>query len=316
MAIKIISILLLALMPLFGMTGDLLAQEEVVEETVEQEDDFDEEIDEDVLEERIMVSPAVFDEIGKERDTFSFDATIKNNTDSGIRFYPLVVDIRPDQGRLDFDEDDLDSEESLASWIRVDRQRKSLGAGEEKDISVSIEIERGAVPDQYHAAIVFALGSTRPDAKENALELVQPEILINLEVREHLVERAQIKGFKNLNTVLPPAELALEIENIGNTGVRPTGVIAIYDQGGREVKTMEINPEGGEIPEEEVETFINEWDEGFGRYKAVLMTEYGRETDRELWDVIFFWVIPWQFLLIFILGGVAFIVLLWLVTKT
>ncbi len=302
MKVKII-ILLLAffLLPVgaFSEPDPEVGEPEEVEET------------EEVEEGAISVYPAVVEEVLDKRTSNTFTVTVKNETDSSIRFYPLVYDIFPDEGRVD----ETDREQALSSWIEVDRSRRSLGSGEEKEISITINVDGNAEAGRYSGVVAFSLGSTRPDAAENAETLVQPEVLINLEVLDRIVERAQVLSFNNSNRVLPPASLDLKVENIGNTEVIPTGIIAIYDQRGREIDTLNLNEDRKAIEDGETEIFTGKWGEGFGRYKAVLMAEYGRETERELLDVIFFWVIPWQILVIFGLGIVAFIVLLWLMRK-
>lgn len=334
MKLKITTLLLaLLLVPAFGFSqvgeveddpAEQVEQEQVndqeqtdtdenqEEDGQEEEADTEEEPEEDEPE-MVTTSPAIIDTVLGRRNSDTFTITVKNNTDSGIRFYPLVYDITPDRGRVISGE--IEGENSLSSWVEVDRSRRELSAGEEKEISVTISVDRSAEAGRYHGMVVFSVGSTRPDAEEKARELIQPEVLINLEVDARLVERGQVLSFTNQNTLLPPASLELEVENIGNTDITPTGIIAIYDQRGKEVDTLELNEDRESLGEEEIKTFVNEWGEGFGRYKAVLMSEYGRETERELWDVLFFWVIPWQVLVIFGLGAIAFVALIWLVYK-
>ncbi len=301
---KVSVILLLAVLFSFSWASPVIAEEE------EGEDDQQIEEVENEEEGQVLVSPAVVTATALERDSLSFSANIENETDRNYRYYPLVVEI-DEEGRKFADE-----ASGLADWVEIDRRRQELGSQESEDLRFRVEVSRDTDPGSYYGAIILAEGSTREDALENALERNFPEILVNIEVDENLIERAQILRFENENSFLPPADFNLKIENIGNVDVAPTGIISIYDQRGKEVETLEVNPDREPIESEVTEVFENDWDEGLGRYKAVLRLDYGEKTQRELLDIIFFWIIPWQVMAIFALGAFAFVVLIWLILNT
>ncbi|GEM_PF-587580 len=56
------------------------------------------------------------------------------------------------------------------------------------------------------------------------------------------------------------------------------------------------------------------WPTGFGKYKAYLDVEYGSGSGRTIQDTVYFWIIPWPFLLSVFLagaGGSVFLAILW-----
>ena len=94
--------------------------------------------------------------------------------------------------------------------------------------------------------------------------------------------------------------LSYTLENSGDRLLAPTGRILIYNRRGEEVSVIAINTEAANIEPRMSKNFQAVWPDGkdFGRYKAILNIEYGNGQHKTLHDVIFFWVIPWQKLLI------------------
>jgi len=258
----------------------------------------------------IIVDPAVISQKAKARDLLEFSVKLTNLTDSTGRFYILVNDIS--------DKESPDKTTSLTQWIEVTRGRIEVLPGQEKDIDISVRVNMNAKPGKYYAVITFSQGSTRQDAEANALRLNQPELLLDIEVEEHIVERAQVRKFqteKNLFLSFP-VRFFSEIENIGNKEIKPSGSIYIYNRRGEEVD--EINLAEIIIAPEAKESLVNDWqgDRGLGQYKAVLLAEYGETEKRTLQDTVYFWVFPWQLLLFFItLFLVSISLLIWLISK-
>lgn len=258
----------------------------------------------------VIVDPAVISQKAKARDLLEFSVKLTNSTDSTRRFYILVNDVS--------DKEIPDKKTSLAKWIEVTRGRIEVLPGQEKEIDISVQVNMNAKPGKYYAVITFSQGSTRPDAEANALRFNQPELLLDIEVEEHIVERAQIRKFqteKNLFFSFP-VRFFSEIENIGNREIKPSGSIYIYNRRGEEID--EINLIETVIVPEAKESFVNTWQagRGLGQYKAVLLAEYGETEKRILQDTVYFWVFPWQLLLFFIsLFLLLLFLLIWLISK-
>jgi hypothetical protein len=245
-----------------------------------------------------------------------------NNTGSKVDLYPIVNDISIKEGRQEFlDPSLMDKSTSLARWIQISRGVIELWPGESKEIPFSIHVNRYAKPGKYYAVITFSQGSTRVEAEAKALKLNQPQVLLNIEVEEHIIEKAQIQKFQTEKKIFLnfPVKFLLEIENIGNREIRPEGYIHIYNKRGEEVGSININQaQIAAIAPAATGFFTNIWqpERGFSQYKAVLAAEYGNKEKRDLQDTIYFWVLPWQFLIFF--GGgllILIIISLWLILK-
>jgi len=244
----------------------------------------------------LELSPSVVDEVGEARDRLYFNITLSNRGDSPVRVYPLIYDIDPQEGRRHFF--DIPSNENiLPRWIEISRERISLSPGSSATIPVSIKINHQAEAGSYFSSIVFASGSTQSDAIEKAKEYRFPETMISLKVEERVVENAQLSSFSSQRSSFLGGKINfdLEIENIGNTQVKPTGAIIIYESGsGREVGEIPLNSDENIVEEGGTIEWSKEWSPGvsFGRYRARLVAEYGENVRRDIQDTIHFFVFP------------------------
>ena len=253
----------------------------------------------------VSVSPSVIDRSLQLRDDLSLQITVENNEDSNFRFYPILANIDSEEG-IDF------NSKGLIDWVEIDRGRFEIESGEEKIIDFSVSIPGDVEPGTYYGKLFLSQGSTPADAEDAAKEGGQPEAIIRLEVKEGIIENAQLNDFGPENDInlTSPIDFSSEIENIGNREIKPSGEVLIYNERtGREVKVMPFN-EGEDVIEAESSQVIkNSWDDsGFGRYSAVLRAEYGEETTRDLQSTVYFWILP----LPFVIGFIALIVALFI----
>ncbi len=263
----------------------------------------------------IVVNPAIIDEKAEARDILEYVVKVKNERSSRVSLYPIVNDVLKEGGKQEFlDPGLLDKAVSLARWIKFSRGVIELMPGEEKEVDLTINVNLSAKPGKYYATIVFANGSNLPAAEETAKELNQPQLAINIEVEEHVVEKLQILQFKtekNINLSLP-VSFILDIENTGNRELEPKGAISIYNRKGEEVDLIDINSDKLKIGPNENKNIVFSWQapKSLGKYKAKLNIEYGDKESRDLQDTIYFWVLPWITLSFFI--GLVFILIVFL----
>ncbi len=264
----------------------------------------------------VVVTPAIIDEKAEARDVLEFSLLVNNDGSSLVRLYAIVNDISEETGKQEFlDPTLMPTNTSLARWIRVTRGMIELEAGEEREIPLYVEVPPAVEPGKYHAAVVFGEGLTREEAEKRASVLNQPQLIVNLEVQEKIIENAQIKIFqteKNLFFQLP-VKFLLEVENIGNKSIQPTGSIYIYNRKGEEVGDIPINKAMASVSPLAVQSFEQDWaaEQGFGKYKARLVAEYGNQSG-SLQDTVYFWVLPGGFLTMF--GG-GFLTLVLIMTS-
>jgi hypothetical protein len=258
----------------------------------------------------LFVFPTVIDEKLLPRDLRDYQVSIKNNRKNLVYVYPLVFDILPDGQRKLHDPYSVNPRESLGSWIKIQRSVIELWPQKEIKIPLSLEIHPEAKPGIYHSAIVFSFGSALPDAVSNAQSFRLPEILLNVEVKENIVEQLQLKNFKTEKNLYlsGPVKFILEIENVGNTKTEGEGEIYLYNKKGKEIDSIpvKVSLEGGRT-----EKFEFSWNpKATGQIKARIFLEYGKEK-KEIQDAIFFTFLSWKSLALLI--GVVLILILILI---
>lgn len=246
-------------------------------------------------------APLVIDGKGKIREILHYSITLVNTTKHLVSIYPWVTDVDSvigDPGTTDLaGSQSKELAQSLARWIEVTRGSVDILPGEQKEVSITVQVNMNAKPGNYHATIHLSSGGTRPDAEANKAETV--DTLMNIEVLDDINERLQLNTFIPDKNVFAgeSASFNYNIENIGNRGEIPRGKIRIYDKDGREVATIDANQDGTRLEPSSKVQLSSVWasSNGFGRYKAMLDLEYGGRGT--LQDTVFFWVIPWKKLL-------------------
>jgi len=255
----------------------------------------------------VEVTPLVIDDASPVRGILDYDIKIKNNSEPyKATFYPTINDIAMSDGKQEILDFSPDAERSkyLSRWTEFSRGVIDLMPGEEKNLHLKIDIDPLAAPGIYHAELTFAEGPNRSDAEKNAQTSVQPKVIINIAVKDNIVEKAELTTFKAANQIFfsTPAKLFLSIKNTGNSEIAPTGSIFIYNRSGQELSQLDVNKEGWNIQSLGNKDLSFDWSEpkAFGMYKAKLEMNYGSQAgQRDLQDTVYFWVLPWPIVGIF-----------------
>ena len=256
----------------------------------------------------IFVSPNVIDEKLFPRDLRDYKVFIKNNGKNLVYLYPLVFDILPTGEKRFYEPDKVDKTQSLGAWIKIQRSAFSLWPQKEIEIPLSLEIHPQAKAGIYHSTIIFSFGSSLPEAINNAQNFNLPEILLNVEVKENIVEQLQLKGFKTEKNLYfsGPIKFILEIENVGNTKTEAQGEIYLYNKKGKEIDSIPVKFSLEKNITEKFEFSFKP--KNPGQIKARLFLEYGKEK-KEIQDTIFFTFLPWK-TLAFLIGLILILLLI------
>jgi hypothetical protein len=169
---------------------------------------------------------------------------------------------------------------------------------------MKINISGQAKPGVYYADVIMSQGSNRWDAEGAAQASIQPKTSIRMQIDEKIVEQAELSGFAAAKEVFleVPVRLEFKVRNAGSGPIEPVGSVRIFDRRGEEADMIEIG--GKTIAPEGTEIYPVEWipKQGFGRFKAKLMLNYGSENVRDLQDTLYFWFLPKPYLVLFFLG--------------
>lgn len=278
----------------------------------------------------LAVTPVVIDQKAKARDILKESVTLANNTGRKLNVYTFVNNIAAKEGQQAFlDPSQADKTTSLANWIEISRGVIEMQPGEQRKIDFIIHVNSSARPGIYHAAIAFAEGRNRPEAERKVSSnqgFTWPAVTVNLEVIEDVKEYLRLKKFVSDNVFFSgfPVSFSYILENTGNRTVVPSGEVRIYNRRGEELASINVNDDGVPIEPDLARELASLWQgpevarnlasvvqitKGFGRYKALLDLRYGTEQRGTIQDTVFFWVMPWQKIVI-VFGTLLLVVLL------
>lgn len=251
----------------------------------------------------IEMSPTMVNETAKAKELFNYDIKIKNNNAFSVNLYAMVGDILEKEGYREYKgPGEADRKVSVSSWLLFKRSAIDLAPGQEITVPLTIDIATDALPGKRYAQIVLANGSNWDDAKLKMQTSNFPKLLLNFDIQDESVEKAQVKSFSPIKNLFIryPIELNFVINNNGNRVVSPVGSIYIYDRRGREVSKIPANSDNKSIEPGKEVAYKVFWENGsgMGQFKAKLDLEYGEKTRRDLSDLTLFWVFPKKWLII------------------
>ncbi len=262
----------------------------------------------------LTVTPAIIDETAYARDILKYEVTLTNGSNRKLDIYAAVNDLSPTEGRQEFiSPSQLDKETSLARWVRVQRGVIELQAGASTTIPLNVEVDMKAAPGKRHAAVSFVPASNGYDAQAAALKGGGSQVLLNIDINENIIDKAQITEWRSGRNVYLslPVSLNFTISNFGNQTITPTGKIYIYNRQNQEVAQLNVDTAGQPIEPAQEGEYAYEWvpEKALGKYKARIELTYGNGGERDLMDTTYFWVMPLK-LLIGFLGAIILLVVL------
>jgi hypothetical protein len=268
----------------------------------------------------LTVSPMIIDEKVKPRDILEKKIKIDYNVKDGgkANIYAVVYDFKDKDGNIKYSgPGSSDKEDSIASWISLSRGANELMPGQSVDLPLVIKVNFNAKPGKYYAVIYYVNAHDGYAAESMSQSGAWPKTNINLEVLDHKVEKAQIIKFISRSNVYldGPADIMLQIRNIGNDDIVPGGSIRIYDRRGEEIEDLPINKDKKTLTATEESMFSAVWAATgrIGKFKALADVNYGADNDKNFQDTIFFWVIPKKILIMFGAGIIILTLLLGLI---
>lgn len=259
------------------------------------------------------VTPRVIDVTAAARDIITRTITIENTGVSMTSIFPSVNEITLDEGG-DITEfkgpTAVDRTSAVTSWIEIPRKEIRIAPGETGDVTMTIRMNPNTQPGEYHALLGFGYGRIRDDAENQVKAGRAPSIVVTIRVEDTSVERVDLAGFviDKFITSNNNEAVSYTLKNPGDTTVIPQGEIIVYDDSGKEVATIVANPDNISLApgEEKKLTSPMPTDGLIGQYKGFLSVSYGAAQAGALYDTAFFYVLPWQkILLIFLV--VAFV---------
>lgn len=193
---------------------------------------------------------------------------------------------------------ETDNRWAASGWMQVSPSQFKLKGGETKSLIVTIMVPSDAIPGGHYAMILHSpqvegiLDDSGASIKTNVGTLVYVTVPGNIK------QDAKITEFVGPTFAeYGPVDFKSVIENLSDIHITPSGAVTVTNMLGG--KTAQLALDETNIFPYTSRTFQNQLNKKwlFGRYKAQLSAAYGT-AGSVVTATIFFWVIPWKFLLL------------------
>ncbi len=260
----------------------------------------------------LSASPAILESIVQPNTTNLTTITIQNNTNfplplkGSVSAFLSTEDI-PDSAKETF---------NASSWFTLEPADLILQPSEVKQIKVTITPPKDAEPGGHYATIYFRpLIPQEAVTQSSAISLARIGVLAFLIVPGNITEAISTPTlFSSSFQAFGPVKFTSHLENQGSVHLLPITKLEIKDMWGNTIATL-THPTTAILPHT-TKQFNYSWDTklGFGRYSAILSTQYGTDNPSKQSDPIFFWLIPWP-LIILIITILTFIYKIFIVNR-
>jgi hypothetical protein len=260
----------------------------------------------------VTIVPPSFELYGNPGDSLTERIKVRNDSDAEMRYSLLVEDFKAvgEEGGVGLiDDDQSNSTYSLAKWVFPEPKSFTLAAGQEKEISFSINIPKNAEPGGKYGSILVKIGE---EGKVQSGASVSSRVgsLILLRVSGNVKEEASVASFKTDKGYYEkgPISFMLRVKNTGNNHIRPKGTIVVSNIFGQKVAQIDLN--GKNVLPGAIRKMDTEWKpKGMlaNRYTATLVATYGQSSGQSLSSSVSFIVFPKYMIVLMLIGILALV---------
>jgi hypothetical protein len=257
----------------------------------------------------IDVRPFLIDVEMLPRDSTTHTITLKNNypTRKAV-LYATVNEISIDSaGEIkEFVSPVMtDRTNTVTSWIEISRGRLEVLPSESIEIPLSIKVHPYAEPGVYHVFIGLVEASKRHVAESVAMAGDADGVIVKIVIADTRKDSMRISRFLIDRFVTGEASktFSVEVENMGDLPSVPSGEVIFYDSRGVEVDNIALQSSEPIAPGETKSLTADvPLQNNLGRYKANVSLSYGSSQSASLYDTTYFYMLPWNILLMVFLG--------------
>lgn len=191
-----------------------------------------------------------------------------------------------------------DNRWAASGWIQISPSQFKLKGGETKSLVVTVMVPADAVPGGHYAMILHSPKTETILNDSGSTIETNVGTLAYVTVPGDIKQDAKVKSFVGPSFAeYGPIDFKAIIENLSDIHIKPTGAVTVTNMIGG--KTAELALTETNIFPYTTREFTNQLDKKwlFGRYKAQINAAYGT-AGGIVTATLFFWVIPWRFLLL------------------
>ncbi len=192
---------------------------------------------------------------------------------------------------------------AASNWITIHSATNRLKGGETKNLQITISVPEDALPGGHYAMILHSPTNDSIISESGASIATYVGTLVYVTVAGDVKQDARVKEFFAPSfSEYGPIDFVTAIENLSDIHITPIGTIDIHNMFG--FKTASLKLDETNIFPYVYRDYNNTFPENnngkksflFGRYKASLTAAYGT-AGGVLTAYLFFWVLPWRFII-------------------
>lgn len=273
----------------------------------------------------MTITPVRYEIQGNPEQTLVKEMTIINEDSTSVTYYSSFANFEAqgETGSASF----VEPKDDIGTWMKTD-ESVTLLPGEQKTVSFSVAIPKGATPGGHFGVIFWGTSpENSADGKQLAVS-AKTGLLVLLTVNGAVKEGGGLLDFSTANNKFwynsLPVSFTYRFQNTGGDRIKPMGAIKLRSFAFIPVKKLEANPVNGNILPASTRKFTVDWVKyvppedtpvltGFiknfssraiyqwknfavGLYSANLDLTYGTLA-QNVKKSAFFFVFPWQLLI-------------------
>lgn len=202
----------------------------------------------------------------------------------------------------------LNKKYSAASWIAVYPSTFTVQPGQKQILNFYIQVPLDAKPGGHYGAVTYTAANSNNTLGTGSKVQTQLGTLFYISVNGAITERALVsKILANPFQEYGPVKILTQIKNLGDLHVKPEGKVVITDLLGKNIQSQTL-PSHNIYPEtaRDYENTVGQ-QLMIGRFKAQLITAYGKNNNMPLVASVYFWVFPWKIAILVIFAIIALI---------
>lgn len=249
--------------------------------------------------EGIEIKPGVIEDRADPGTTYNFSVRVTNISNDQKTFYLSAQDITglTDEGLPIFSQETEVTPFELSAWITLPETQITLAAHDSTAVPFVVHVPANATPGSHFGGVFVDARPPKQRTTGSGIGLKVGSI-INLRISGDVNEEAQLREFSTSHIVYGSAasvDFNTRIANLGNSLLRPHGLIEITDMRGSKVGLVKLNDKGSGVFPATDKTFTETWEYdgvAFGRYQAVVSVVYGEDGRKTISAATSFWVLP------------------------
>lgn len=205
----------------------------------------------------------------------------------------------------------------MSSWVKIPRPDIIIAPGATVEVPFTVTVPGDASPGGHFGTIFLSTQGEKPKTVGASVGY-QVGAILSFQIAGDIKEEARIRQFTSEKTVYgeSKATFHVKIENLGNTLVRPRGLLEIVDMFGKKTVTLNLNESEAAILPHSTREFTVTWDDDrvrMGKYQAIATLEYGSDVKHTIFQELSFWIVPSKVILpvLGIIFLVALILYIW-----